>query len=101
MTNTNLLVRLRDLHEELSVINEDLMSVDKVDEGTVDALGQLVTDVGLLVDRANLIVISVDSGGSELEHADLLDRVRQFENEHPRVTRFLSQVTDLIAMIGI
>ena len=96
MTNTQLLVRLRDLHHELAFINEDLMSVEKVDDGTVDALGQLVSDVGLLVDRANKI-----AGASDSEHGDLLDRVKQFENEHPRVTRFLSQVTDLIAMIGI
>lgn len=100
MTNTQLLVRLRDLHEELAVINEDLMSVEKVDEGTVDALGQLVTDVGKLVDRANKIAGAVDEA-ADSEHGDILDRVRQFESEHPRVTRFLSQVTDLIAMIGI
>lgn len=101
MTNTNLLVQLRDLHVELSDINEDLTSVNKVDEETVDALGQLVTDVGALVDRANHIVGSVDSIEPELQHADLMDRIKRFENDHPRVTRFLSQVTDLIAMIGI
>ena len=100
MTKTQLLVRLRDLHEELAVINEDLKSVEKVDEGTVDALGQLVTDVGMLVDRANKIAGDVDEA-ADSEHGDILDRVRQFEDEHPRVTRFLSQVTDLIAMIGI
>ena len=101
MTNTKLLIRLRDLHEELAVINEDLRSVDKVDEETVDALGQLVTDVGGLVDRANKMIESEEETDEESHRQDLLERIKKFEDEHPRVTDFLSQVTDLIAMIGI
>ena len=101
MTNTQLLVRLRDLHEELAIINEDLKSAEKVDEATVEALGQLVTDVGGLVDKANQIVEPVAELEDEAESGDLMDRIKQLEDAHPRVTRFLSQVTDLIAMIGI
>ena len=98
MPNTQLLIRLRELHEELSAINDDLKSVDQVDEETIDALGQLVTDTGGLVDRAK----EMNTPMEELpENADLADRIRKFETDHPRVTRFLSQLTDLLAMIGI
>jgi hypothetical protein len=99
-TNTELLVRLRDLHEELAVINEDLRAVEQVDEETVDALGQLVSDVACLVDKANEIVEPFEEE-HPTESKDLMARIRQLEDEHPRVTRFLSQVTDLIGMIGI
>ena len=97
MTNTKLLIRLRDLHGELSDINSDLNSTEQIDEETVDALGQLVTDVGGLVDRAK--VINDDS--TEDEHQNVADRIIEFEAHHPRVTQFLSQLTDLLAMIGI
>lgn len=97
MPKTELLVRLRELHEELSSINDDLRSADQVDEESIDALGQLVTDVSGLVDQAREVNSIEDSAG----HHDLLDRISQFETQHPRVTGFLSQVTDLLAMMGI
>jgi len=98
MTNTDLLVRLRDLHEELSSINSDDKQGGHVDEETIDALGQLVTDVGQLVDKSTETI-----GGIEVadEHQDLLDRIVQFNNEHPSVSQFLTQMTDLLAMMGI
>ena len=98
MSNTELLVRLRDLHEELSGINFDLEPGEHVDQETIEALGQLVTDVGSLVDQAKT------SGETEEiinGHKDLLDRIFEFEQHHPRVSRFLSQTTDLLAMLGI
>ena len=96
MPKTELLVRLRELHEELSSINDDLKSADQVDEESIDALGQLVTDVSDLVDQAREV------NSSEIpEHHDLMDRISQFESHHPRVSGFLSQVTDLLAMMGI
>jgi hypothetical protein len=98
MPNTELLVRLRDLHEELSSINDDLRSAEQVDEESIDALGQLVTDVSELVDQAHEVN---GPEGTLPEHHDLLDRISKFETQHPRVTGFLSQVTDLLAMMGI
>jgi predicted nuclease with TOPRIM domain len=98
MPKTELLVRLRELHEELSSINDDLKSAEQVDEASIDALGQLVTDVSELVDQAR----EVNSPEVAVaEHHDLVDRISQFETHHPRVTGFLSQVTDLLAMMGI
>ena len=100
MTNTDILIKLRDLHEELSNINDDLKVAEQVDEQTIDALGQLVTDVGSLMDRTSEINESAEAG--DAEHPDqLMARVRQFESDHPSVTRFLSQVTDVLGMFGI
>ena len=98
MAHTELLMRMRDLHNELVKINDDLRLADRVDEDTVDALGQLVTDVGGLVERANQ---SVDPEPTPQEHHDLNERISDWENRHPKVTQFLSQVTDVLAMIGI
>ena len=98
MPNTELLVRLRELHEELSSINDDLKVAEQVDDESIDALGQLVTDVSDLVDQAHEINLPDESTA---EHHDLLDRISQFETQHPRVTGFLSQITDLLAMMGI
>lgn len=103
MPNTELLVRLRELHEELSSINDDLRSAEQVDDESIDALGQLVTDVSELVDQAHAVNDPEPSypGSGDDEHHDLLDRISQFESQHPRVSGFLSQVTDLLAMMGI
>ena len=98
MTNTQLLIRLRDLHEDLSGINVDLESAGEVDEETIDALGQLVTDVGGLIDQAKAKA-EVESIAEE--HKDLLDRVVTFEAHHPRVSAFLTQMTDMLGMMGI
>ena len=86
------------MHEELSAINDDLKSVEYVNDETIDALGQLVTDASVLVDQARQ---AKDDETNLAERHDLLDRVMKFETDHPRVTRFLSQITDVLAMMGI
>ena len=98
MTNTKLLVRLRDLHEDLSGINIDLESAEAIDEETIDALGQFVTDVGGLIDQAKAMT---EHDSIADEHQDLIDRIVSFEAHHPRVSSFLTQMTDLLAMMGI
>ena len=98
MPNTELLIKLRDLHEELSAINDDLKTAEQVDDEAIDALGQLVTDACELVDRAKL----AQAAEADLaERHDLLNRIMKFESNHPRVTKFLSQITDVLAMMGI
>ena len=98
MPNTELLMRLRELHEELSAINDDLKSAEQVDDQTIDALGQLVTDASGLVDRAHAVQ---DTETDVEENHELLDQIMKFETQHPRVVRFLSELTDLLAMMGI
>ena len=98
-SKSDLLARLRDLHEEFELLNENLKEGEHLDDETVNALGQLVNDVGTLVDRRNPVP-EEDEPPIE-EHHDLLDRIMQFETEHPQAVRFLSQVTDMLAMMGI
>ena len=98
MSNSELLIRIRNLHDELVSINDELSIEERVDDATVDALGQLVTDVGELVEQAQQSVPQVQC---ETRHSELMDRALDWETNHPAITRFLSQVTDLLAMMGI
>lgn len=97
MSNSEILSKLRELHEQLIGINEDLRAADEVDEATVEALGALVSDVTVLVDRTR--ELESDQEGDSLRE-ELLDRVTQFECQHPSITRFLSEVGDVLARIG-
>ncbi len=98
MPETKLLTRLRDLHEELTALNLDSGSTDSIDEATIEALGQLVTDANMLVDQVSG---ASDNKQIESRYQDLIDRINAFENRQPRVMAFLSQMTDFLAMIGI
>ena len=53
MTNADLRVRLRDLQGQLSNINSDVEQSGQVDKHTIDALGDLVTDIEKFVDKSN------------------------------------------------
>ncbi len=98
MPNTELLVKLRELHEQLAAINNDLGQVDQIDDATVNALEEMVAEVGQIVDQAKVAAQPQDDLSKP---RDLNDRIEQFETRHPRVTSFLSQLTDLLAMMGI
>jgi len=95
--SAEILGQLRQLHEELAGINDQLGSAEHVDSETVDALGTLVTDVGSLVDHA----LEINDKDRLSERHALLDRIMRFESNHPQVTRFLSQLTDVLVLIGI
>lgn len=102
MSNTELLVHLRQLHEELSAINLGQESADQVDEETVDALGDLVSDASQLIDRVKASEMEGPEGTPlEEEHNLLAERLLEFDQQHPRVRQFLTQMTDLLAMMGI
>lgn len=98
MPNTALLNKLRELHEQLAEINNDLGHVDQIDDETLNALEEMVAEAGQIVDQANVLIQPQDD--SAKPH-DLNARIEQFETRHPRVTSFLSQLTDLLAMMGI
>ena len=100
MSNSSLLTKLEGLNQELAAIRRELES-EEVDEQTVEALGQLVTDVSKLVDRANATAESTAEQQEPVEHEHISDQIRKLETDHPRVTRFLSELTDLLGMIGI
>ena len=99
MAKSELLKQLRELNEELELLNERLSSENRVDDATIDALGQFVTDIGELVDHTNDIL--VDDLPIKEQHQGIADRIEQFESEHPQVTNFLSRLTDMLGMMGI
>jgi hypothetical protein len=96
-SDDEILQRLRNLHKELAGINNELSSAEKVDSETIEALGTLVSDVGSLVDQA----LEINDKDRLSERDDMLDRIMRFETNHPQVARFLSQITDVLAMMGI
>lgn len=96
MTNTQLLVRLRELHENLVTINDGLQSIEQVDEETINELGQLVTDVSDLIDKS-----AESSEASGFEHDQLLKSIDQFQCEHVRVKSFLAQVKNMLTTMEI
>lgn len=100
MSNTELLMRLRQLHEELSAINLGQEKTELVDEETVDALGDLVSDASQLIDKVKASELEEFEPLGE-EHSLLTERLLEFDQQHPRVREFLTQMTDLLAMMGI
>lgn len=103
MANTEMLARLRDMHQQLEAINDDQQLPDKVDDETVEALGQLVTDVGNILDSMSQKTNTDDQPPAigEDDENDLRDRILQLESDHPRVAQFLNQFSDLLGNMGI
>lgn len=105
MTKQAILEKLREIHQDLNDVDSELKSTEKIDEETIQALGQLVADVIHVVDRAQQSDSPADSKKPTEPDAasanELLDRIQSFESHHPRVARLLSQVTDALANLGI
>lgn len=98
MSHTEILRRLRQLHEELVDINDNLRGQTEVDELTVNALGDLVTDINLLLDQAR----ESKQAPEELPiYEQIVNRLQTFETQHPRVSEFVFQLGDLLGMLGI
>jgi hypothetical protein len=95
MSCTQLLIRLRKLNDELTSINDYTLSPEQVDEATIEALGQLVTDASDLVDR------SVFGNLSSRDRDELLEKIDHFECKDHRVSEFLSQLVELLALIEV
>ena len=120
MSKTDVLVKLRELHEELATLKSLADSGQKIDESTIEMLGQLITDAGAMLDYQNQHAIldhknndsqftgdevpedMDDLSGEPAHDSDsLLERVHQLQSEHPLVARFINQVTDLLNSIGV
>ena len=86
---------------QLSNVPDDVGYQLSESDETIDALGQLVTDAGGILDQLKEGDSGFDADTVRIEHEDLTDRIMKFESEHPQVTRFLHQVTDVLAMMGI
>ena len=95
MSSTQLLIRLRELNDDLTSINDRTMSTEQIEEATIEELGQLVTDLSDLVDQADFGKLTPQ------DRDELFGKIRQFECDHLRVTKFLSQLTELLELIEV
>lgn len=95
MSKNELLIRLRELHEELESINEDLQGDEPVDDQTIDQLGEMVSEMSEIVDLSR---VGSQHSSVSRKHCELLNRIQEFDNGHPRVIHFLSQLAHLLAM---
>ena len=95
MSSTQLLIRLRELNDDLTSINDRTMSTEQVEEATIEELGQLVTDLSDLVGQADFGKLTPH------DRDELFGKIRQFECEHLRVMKFLSQLTELLELIEV
>lgn len=88
----------QELIQNLNQIHRELQNLEDVDGGVIEALAQIAVDIRELAEREGEQVDGQD-------HADqvgqLQQRVEQLEIEHPTAARFLAQMTDFLAMIGI
>ena len=98
MPNAEILKRFEGLHDELSKINTPGGNESAVDQQTADKLGQLVTQAHRLAQQKSE---ETADGISPAEHHEFLEQIQQFDAEHPTVGRILSQLTDLLGMMGI
>jgi hypothetical protein len=89
----------RELLDELRKLHDELLQLDDVDPPTLEALGQLIGSMNHLMDQ------SEEPGASTADVAGLrqgiYEQVERFETNHPMVTRFVAQLTDLLGMMGI
>ncbi len=91
--------RLQRLHEELADINVGIETDEPIDEATIEAMKQLMSDVGEIFERVEQA--KHNEGESNVEHHALRDELDRFETQHPRATQFITQLADLLAMMGI
>lgn len=96
MARPQTLSRLRELHDELVAINEELASRGDVELQVIEVLGQLVTDVNVLCDKYEK---SGEHSPDSVEHLALADRIKCLESSHPRFSKFLSQITEVLRWI--
>jgi hypothetical protein len=96
MTRPETLSCLRQLHDELAAINEELASHGDVDCQIIELLGELVTDINVLCDRHEK---SVEHNPNSPEHLALADRIERLASNHPRITKFLMRMTEVLRQI--
>ena len=84
------------LRDELEKLHEALADVHEFDEATVNAMKQVASDIDRVLEEEE-----VPSGQVQDLRQRIDDLVLEFETKHPRVSNVLSQLTDLLAGMGI
>ncbi|HMO14250.1 MAG TPA: hypothetical protein PKD64_10865 [Pirellulaceae bacterium] len=103
-SKTAILSRLREFHDELSLIDSDRRFRDQVDDQTVDAIGSLLSDLTDLVDPA----LPEDAEHPADPHkqmrliiAELMDRTTQIHTQHAKVRNLLDKVITFLQSIAM
>jgi len=91
MTDTETIVQLRELHDRLININQTLPNAEKLDDRTIDSLGQILTDLVHLYDQLHGIDAQLEGETQEVVES-LRRRIETFHAQHPGVQEFLAGV---------
>ena len=89
MANVLLLQRLERLHQELANVKE-------VDSQTIESLQRLNADFRRLLESPKS-----DETDTPSEANSIREQIEQLNSAHPLVVRFVSQVTEGLASLGI
>jgi hypothetical protein len=89
MPKAALLKRLDEFHAELN-------SVRDLDAESIEALQRLAGDIRNLIEGP-----PVEPSQGEALGASLREQIEQLESEYPLATRLLSQMTDVLGLLGI
>ena len=89
MANELLLQRLERLHQELANVKE-------VDSRTIESLERLNADFRRLLESPKS-----DETDTPSEVTSIREQIEQLNSAHPLVVRFVSQVTEGLASLGI
>jgi hypothetical protein len=86
------------LRLKLERIHESLATAEGLDDSTVEAMKTVAADIQKIIDAPDESDMT-----DELTtiHQRVRDMVDEFETKHPHITDVLSQITDLLASIGI
>lgn len=88
MPKAALLKRLDELQAELQAMKE-------LDAESLEALQRVARDIREIVE------VQAEPAPPETLAAVVREKLEQLESEHPVVTRFLSQLTDFLGLLGI
>jgi preprotein translocase subunit SecA len=83
------------LKQQLSRLHEELASGESLDPETRELLARVSRDIERVLDEEDV----------DVDRASIMARVEtaalDFEASHPRLSRFLSEITDTLAKLGV
>ena len=101
MSNEQVLAKLKELHQQLQEVQQTLVQDNEhSDEKTVSAVETLSRDIASLLEATHDDLPPQAINALE-EHQSLADRLREFDSEHPQLSRLINQIGEALASIGI
>ncbi|MFO0455431.1 MAG: DUF4404 family protein [Planctomycetota bacterium] len=84
------------LHQRLEQLHRELTQVKEVDSQTKESLHRLTDDFRRLMESSKSVEADTPS-----EATSIREQIEQLNSSHPLVARFVSQVTEGLASLGI